>query len=107
MRPTALTRGVQLSSIAALIGWRYSPGGAYRRRSGSRGCGRRAKFAVNPVAVIFQRNFGAVHVARILLVFLIGWWHRDRRWGRDDLGTSALFWADHATGFLFALSVLV
>jgi hypothetical protein len=107
--PTALARGVQFSSIAALVGlalfaWRCVP--AAEREPWLWAA---ALIAVNPVAVIFQRKLWPPCMLPVFcLVFLIGWWHRDRRWGALIWGiVGACLGQIHATGFLFAFSILL
>jgi hypothetical protein len=107
--PTCLTLGVQLSNIAALIGlvvfaWRCVP--AAEREPWLWAA---ALIAVNPLEVIYHRKLWPPCMLPIFcMVFIIGWWHRDRRWGAAVWGTvGACLGQIHAAGFLFALSVVL
>jgi hypothetical protein len=107
--PTALTRGVQWSSIAALIGmviFAYRCVPAEEREAWLWAA---ALIAVNPMAVIYQRKlWPPCMLPMFCLLFIVGWWHRDRRWGALLWGVvGAALGQIHATGFLFALSVLL
>jgi hypothetical protein len=68
-----------------------------------------ALIAVNPVAVVYHRKLWPPCMLPVFcLLFLVGWWHRDRRWGALGWGiVGACLGQIHATGFLFALSVVV
>jgi hypothetical protein len=80
--PPDLARLVQLTNLLAFVGfaafvWRCVPPGERERWQWGL-----ALAAVNPLCVLFQRKIWPPSVMPILLlVSLLGWWHRDRRWG--------------------------
>jgi hypothetical protein len=107
--PTALARGVQICSLAALLAlvvftWRCVP--AEEREPWLWAA---ALIAVNPIAVIYQRKLWPPCMLPVFcMMFLIGWWHRERRWGAFAWGVvGALLGQIHASGFLFAGAVFL
>jgi hypothetical protein len=106
--PTAIARGVQLCNLAALMllvlfAWRCVP--AQERESWFWAA---ALIAVNPISVIYQRKIWPPSLLPIFcMLFLIGWWYRDRRWGAFAWGVlGTLLGQIHASGFLFGGAVL-
>jgi hypothetical protein len=102
--PTALARGVQVLSLAALLSlaafavllvppgerepWLWAV----------------ALASVNPTTVLLNRKIWPPSVLPLLtLVMLAGWWRRDRRWGAFLWGlVGALLGQIHMAGFFFA-----
>jgi hypothetical protein len=107
--PTALARGVQLCSFAALVllvlfAWRCVPAGEREPWLWAA-----ALIAVNPTAVLYHRKLWPPCMLPLFCVlFLAAWWYRDRRWGALAWGVvGALLGQIHASGFLYAFAVLL
>jgi hypothetical protein len=105
--PTDLTRGVQLCNLAALVllvlfAWRCIP--APEREPWLWAA---VLLAVNPVAVVYHRKLWPPCMLPLFsLLFLVGWWHRGRRWGAMTWGVlGACLGQIHASGFVFAAAV--
>lgn len=105
--PTAVARGVQVSSLAALVllvlfAWRCVPAGEREAWYWAA-----AIIAVNPISVIYQRKIWPPALLPVFcMLFLISWWYRDRRWGAFAWGAlGALLGQIHASGFLFGAAV--
>jgi len=107
--PTALARGVQFCSLSALLllvvfAWRCV---SVEEREPWLWAA--ALIAVNPIAVIYQRKLWPPCMLPLFcMMFLIGWWHRDRRWGALTWGVvGVLLGQIHASGFLFGGAVFL
>ena len=107
--PTGPARGVQLCSLAALVGlalfaWRCVP--AAEREPWLWAV---ALTAVNPVAVLYHRKLWPPCMLPLFsAAFVISWWHRDRRWGAAAWGlVGASLGQIHVSGFLFAFAVFL
>lgn len=102
--PPDLARGVAVGSLLALVGllafaWRCVPAG--ERESWVWAV---AVAAVNPIAVLYHRKVWPPCVTPLLcLAGLVGYWHRDRRWGAALWGfVTAIVGQIHIVGFWFA-----
>jgi hypothetical protein len=80
--PTELARAVQVVNISAIVllaafVWRCVPEAEREPWLWAV-----ALVAVNPLAVVFHRKIWAQSILPIFsLLFLFGWWYRQRRWG--------------------------
>ncbi len=107
--PTALSRGVQWCSIVALVGMAWFAWRCVPEPEREPWLWAVALIAVNPTAVIYHRKlWPPCMLPMFCLLFVVGWWRRDRRWGAMIWGTvGACLGQIHATGFLFALAILL
>jgi hypothetical protein len=102
--PTQMARAVQVLNILALVGLvvfalRVVPEGEREPWLWAA-----ALLAVNPIAVLMHRKIWNVSVLLpITLLVLIGWWHRERRWGCFLWGLASLMvaWV-YPPGLFFA-----
>jgi len=102
--PLGLARTVQVTNIAALVllvGFIFV---AVPRPQREAWLWATALVAVNPLAVLFQRKIWPPSVLPLLTVlFLIGWWYRQRSWGAALWGVvGACLGQIHMSGFFFA-----
>jgi hypothetical protein len=107
--PTCLTRGVQWSSIAALVGLVLFACRCVPAAEREPWLWAAALIAVNPLSVIYQRKLWPPCMLPVFcLLFIVGWWHRDRRWGAALWGVvGPCLGQIHAAGFLFAFAVML
>ena len=99
--PVALARAVQLTNglalaLAALFAWTCVRRDEREPWLWGIGLG-----AVNPMAVVFARKIWQQSLLPIFtLTALVGWWHRDRRWGACLWGVvGACMGQVHVSGF--------
>lgn len=102
--PLSLARGVQVANIAALmlllafVLWAVPP------EEREPWLWAVALVAVNPIAVLYHRKIWNPSLFPLLtLLFLLGWWHRERRWGAVLFGfVGACLGQVQMAGFFFA-----
>ena len=106
--PTALTLGVQLCNLSALVllvlfAWRCVPEAEREPWLWAA-----VLLAVSPVAIIYQRKLWPPCMLPLFCVlFLISWWHRERRGAALASGALGVCLGQiHVSGFLFAGAVL-
>ena len=102
--PTGLARAVQVmnsATVLLLIAFAFSVMNQEEREPWLWGA---VLGSVNPLAVLFHRKIWPQSILPIfMLAMLVGWWHRQRRWGAFSWGlVGALLGQIHMPGFFFA-----
>jgi hypothetical protein len=102
--PVGLARVVQLLNVAALLLLVWFAVRVVPAAEREAWLWAAALLAINPLAVLYQRKIWPPSVLPIFtLLLLVGWWHRDRRWGAFAWGlVGAWLGQIHLSGFFFA-----
>jgi hypothetical protein len=102
--PTILARGVQVLSIAAILGLIVFAFVFVRAREREPWLWAAALVSVNPTAVLLHRKIWPPSLLPLFtLVMLAGWFRRERRWGAFLWGlVGACLGQIHMAGFFFA-----
>ena len=105
--PTELARLCQCLNVLAIAGLVTFIGLCVRPPVRTVWLWATALAAVNPLGVIFQRKIWAISITPIFLVaVLVGYWHRDRRWGAFLWGALCTFVGMIHAGGLFLNAAL-
>ncbi len=102
--PPELCRAVMIMNCLALIGLATFAYRVVSRSERETWIWASALVALNPFAVLYERKIWAQSVMPIFcLLFIIGWWRRDRRWGAFLWGlVGACLGQIHMPGFFYA-----
>src|SRR5882724_11435853 len=104
--PLALTRGVQLMNVAAILLLAIFALKGIERPEREPWLWSVALVSVNPLAVLFSRKIWAQDTLPLFTVgMLVGWWYRHRWWGAFLWGLVGAFLGQiHLGGFFFSAS---
>ena len=102
--PPELCRAVIILNCTALIGLAVFAYRVVTRSERETWIWASALVALNPFAVLYERKIWAQSVMPLFcLLFVIGWWRRDRRWGAFLWGlVGACLGQIHMPGFFYA-----
>lgn len=105
--PPDLARAIQLLNIAALIGLLVFVARAVPAEQRERWFWAIALAALNPLAVIIERKIWPPSVLPpFMVLFLVGWWFRDRIWGAALWGAiGAAIGQIHMPAMIFAFAI--